>query len=305
MPFQELHETLASERPRRSRNWRDDAKPAQESEVGDEDRRLFQGLGNARCDRRVRGGKIVPARTEERRHRRGARRSRRERRRYARTSINELSEGSLSPSAKSSLLGRAVGKWSRVDPVAAAKFLDSSDERGMNFSMAWNEVASNWAAIDPVAALDWARQAQRTAGASRCRVRSRAGGKTTRPQPKPMSLLISRPWRIGSSPALAANMFSEDPERAKKWVSQLPNEEARKQAASMLAIQWGFSDPAAATKWSATLPAEERAAALAESVGTWAHEDPAAAGHRSAPTMAPAVIRRSKTSLSMWRPKIR
>jgi len=195
------------------------------------------------------------------------------------TSINELSEGSLSPSAKSSLLGRAVGKWSRVDPVAAAKFLDSSDERGMNFAMAWNEVASNWAAIDPVAALDWARQAAKDSG--RFAMSGAITGWWKNDPPAAEAYVASHlatlgDWQLAS--ALAANMFSEDPERAKKWVSQLPNEEARKQAVSMLAIQWGFSDPAAATKWSATLPAEERAAALAESVGTWAHEDPAAAG---------------------------
>ena len=74
-------------------------------------------------------------------------------------SIKDLPKGSLSQSMKSILLARAVGKWSRIDPVEAAKFLDSSDNQGMNFSMAWNEVASNWAGIDPVAALAWARQA--------------------------------------------------------------------------------------------------------------------------------------------------
>jgi hypothetical protein len=194
-------------------------------------------------------------------------------------SINELSEGSLSHSAKSSLLGRAVGKWSRVDPVAAAKFLDSSGERGMNFAMAWNEVASNWAAIDPVAALDWARQVAKDSG--RFAMSGAITGWWKNDPPAAEAYVASHlatlgDWQLAST--LAANMFGEDPEGAKKWVSQLPNEEARKQATSMLAIQWGFSDPAAATKWSATLPAEERAAALASSVGTWALEDPAAAG---------------------------
>jgi hypothetical protein len=218
------------------------------------------------------------------------------------TSINELSEGSLSPSAKSSLLGRAVGKWSRVDPVAAAKFLDSSDERGMNFAMAWNEVASNWAAIDPVAALDWARQAAKDSG--RFAMSGAITGWWKNDPPAAEAYVASHlatlgDWQLAS--ALAANMFSEDPERAKKWVSQLPNEEARKQAVSMLAIQWGFSDPAAATKWSATLPAAEERARLPWS-SPWAHgrtRDPAAAANGSALTMAPAVIRRCKTSLQV------
>jgi hypothetical protein len=79
-------------------------------------------------------------------------------------SINDLPKSSLSPSMKSILLARAVGKWSRIDPVDAAKFLDSSDNQGMTFSMAWNEVASNWAGIDPVAALAWAGQAPKDSG---------------------------------------------------------------------------------------------------------------------------------------------
>jgi len=194
-------------------------------------------------------------------------------------SINALPKGSLSPSMKSMLLARAVGKWSRIDPVDAAKFLDSSDNQGMTFSMAWNEVASNWAGIDPVAALTWAGQAPKDSGRF---ARSGAIMGWWKNDPGAAEdyvashLATLKDWQVAST--LAANIFSEDPERARKWVSELPNEDARKQATSMLAIQLGFSDPAAATKWSATLQAEQRTTALAESVGTWAQEDPTAAG---------------------------
>jgi hypothetical protein len=195
------------------------------------------------------------------------------------TSINELPEGIRPPSMKTNLLARAVGKWSQADPVAAAKFLDSSDEHGINFSMAWNEVASNWAAIDPVAALAWARQ-----DAKEGERFAMSGAITGWWKNDPSAaeayvtshLATKEDWELAST--LASDMFNEDPERAKKWVSQLPNDDARKQATLRLAIQLGFSDPAIAAKWSATLPDEERTVALAESVGMWAQQDPAAAG---------------------------
>ncbi len=196
------------------------------------------------------------------------------------TSINNLPKENLPPNTKANLLARAVGKWSSVDPVAAAKFLDSSDERGMNFSIAWNEVASNWAATDPAAALDWARKAAHGGQQS-----AMAGAITGWWQNDPGAaeayvashLATREDWRLAST--LASNMFDADPERAKKWVAQLPNEDARKQATSMLAISWAFNDPAAATSWAASLPAGERTTALAESVGLWASQDPAAAGN--------------------------
>lgn len=192
--------------------------------------------------------------------------------------INELSKESLPPNTKSLLLARAVGKWSQVDPAAAARFLESGDLRGMNFSTAWHQVASNWAASDPVAALTWARQAAAkgdrfvTSGA----ITGWWKNDSAAAEAYVASHLATRDdWQLAST--LASNMFSEDPERAKEWVSQLPNEDARKQAATGLAIQWGFSDPAAATKWASTLPASEREQTLAETIGLWATENPTAA----------------------------
>jgi hypothetical protein len=192
--------------------------------------------------------------------------------------IADLPKESLRSSEKAQLLARAIGKWSQVDPVAAAKFLASSGERGMNFSMAYNSVASNWAARDPAAALAWARQAA-TKG-ERFAISGAITGwwknDPTAAEAYVASHLATREdWQLAST--LASNIFSEDPERAKEWVSGLPNEEARKQATAGLTIQWGFSDPAAATEWASTLPAGERDQSLAETIGLWTAEDPAAA----------------------------
>jgi hypothetical protein len=195
------------------------------------------------------------------------------------TSIKELPAGNLSPSTKSRLLGVAVGKWSRVDPVAAAKFLDSSGERGMNFSMAWSETASNWAAIDPVAALAWAQRSEQ-GGEGFAMSGAILGWWKNDPTAAEAYVASHLETRKGQQLAgtLASNMFNSDPEKTKEWVSHLPSVEARKQGELMIAIQWGFHDPAAATQWTAMLPADERAESLAMAVGSWAQQDPQAAG---------------------------
>jgi hypothetical protein len=188
--------------------------------------------------------------------------------------ISKLDKESLPPNEKTLLLARAVGKWSQLDPVAAAKFLDSSGLRGMNFSMAYDRVASNWAARDPVAALSWAREQ-----ASKGDRFATSGAITGWWKNDPAAaeayvashLATQEDWQLAST--LASNIFGEDPERAKEWVRQLPNEDARRQADVGLAIHWGFSDPAGATKWAATLPPGEGQQTLAETVGLWAQQD--------------------------------
>ncbi len=192
--------------------------------------------------------------------------------------IGKLDKESLPPNEKALLLARAVGKWSQLDPAAAAKFLDSSGLRGMNFSMAYDQVASNWAARNPITALSWAREQ-----ASKGERFATSGAITGWWKNDPAAaeayvashLATREDWQLAST--LASNIFGEDPERAKEWVRQLPNEDARRQADIGLAIQWGFSDPAAATKWAATLPPGECQQTLAETVGLWAQQDLAAA----------------------------
>ena len=147
---------------------------------------------------------------------------------------------------------------------------------------------------------------QRTAGASRCRVRSRAGGKTTRPQPKPMSLLILRPWGIGSSPVPWPQTCLVRIPRGRKngsascLTKRLVNRQCRClpfNGASAIRRPRRNGRPLCRPK-SARLPWPSPSA----HGRTRIQQRPA---NGSALTMAPAVIRRCKTSLSMWRPKIR
>ncbi|MGI8890732.1 MAG: hypothetical protein ACR2G0_08115 [Chthoniobacterales bacterium] len=194
-------------------------------------------------------------------------------------SINELPEGAISQSTKTGLLARAIGKWSQAEPAAAANFLDAHRGNGMSFSLAASEVARNWAATDPTAALAWARQ---SAGNGDRFALSGAMLGWWKNDPSAAEAYVATHLQTLEdrqlASALASNIFYDDPERAKKWISQLPDKEAREQANNVLAMTWGFSDPAAAANWAATLPESERATTLATSVGFWSGQDPVAAG---------------------------
>src|SRR5204863_10135889 len=70
--------------------------------------------------------------------------------------VSQLPADALSPSQKLRSLSSALGKWSEVDPAAAAKFLDQYPTQAREFYGARMTIAQNWAASDPIAALAWA-----------------------------------------------------------------------------------------------------------------------------------------------------
>ncbi len=67
-------------------------------------------------------------------------------------SLQDLSPGDLPPARKGNLLRRALGKWSQVEPAAAAQFLEGSQLAGRDLVATRRSVAENWAASDPQAA---------------------------------------------------------------------------------------------------------------------------------------------------------
>ena len=71
--------------------------------------------------------------------------------------INKLADDSLPPDRKRAILGIAATKWSELDPPAAAKFIDAvTAGAGKMFADRYT-IASNWAGVDPQAALAWAK----------------------------------------------------------------------------------------------------------------------------------------------------
>src|SRR5262245_44054541 len=73
-------------------------------------------------------------------------------------SLLRLPGDKLSDSGKRTFFDLAIQKWSEVDPAAAAGLLSDSKLPRNPMMPAYFTVASNWAAIDPAAALAWAQE---------------------------------------------------------------------------------------------------------------------------------------------------
>src|SRR5437763_13433629 len=71
--------------------------------------------------------------------------------------IQEWPADVLTREQRNSFLNSLLVKWSDLDPVGAAKFFDAMQMDAMRFHPAASVIAQNWAAIDPSAAIEWAR----------------------------------------------------------------------------------------------------------------------------------------------------
>ena len=71
--------------------------------------------------------------------------------------IQEWPADVLTREQRNGFLNSLLVKWSDLDPVGAAKFFDTMQVDAMHFHPAASVIAQNWAAIDPSAAIEWAR----------------------------------------------------------------------------------------------------------------------------------------------------
>ena len=70
----------------------------------------------------------------------------------------------LTREQRNGFLNSLLVKWSDLDPVGAAKFFDTMQVDAMHFHPAVAVIAQNWAAMDPSAAIEWARSHSDTQG---------------------------------------------------------------------------------------------------------------------------------------------
>jgi hypothetical protein len=190
-----------------------------------------------------------------------------------------INDAPLPPGQKSDFLGKAVTKWAQVEPISAAKFLDSIGSDGPNFVAAWRTVVENWAPSDPLAALAWVdghTNARNTKFVLSAAVRA-----YWESDPRGAEAYVAShadlPDHGGLAALIARGIWEENPDRAKEWVSQLSNADARRSGYHSIAMQAGQTNPQAASEWAATLPESERWFAINSAVGAWARKDPQAA----------------------------
>jgi len=194
--------------------------------------------------------------------------------------IQEWPADILTREQRNGFLNSLLVKWSDLDPVGAAKFFDTMQMDAMRFHPAASVIAQNWAAIDPSAAIEWARAHGDTQGFQGA-MNGAINGWWSKDHAAAEQYVATRATdSVGRQMAatLTSYIFSKDPEHAKEWVGKLPDLDTRRQAEHVLVIQMAVNDPQGASEYAATLPADVREATLGGAINYWAASDLAAAG---------------------------
>jgi hypothetical protein len=195
--------------------------------------------------------------------------------------INQVAPESLPPNTQRRLVGQAAAKWSEIDAPAAAHFMDTIASSATAFFPDLRNIAANWAASDPQAALAWAQERDAsTAGAARMATNGAISGWWQKDPAAAEAYVASHLNTLTDRQmalTLASQIFQIDPRRAMDWVNSLPDIEARRQADSLLANQMSWTDPKAAADWAAHLPDDVRSSALSSTISIWSMNNPAAA----------------------------
>jgi hypothetical protein len=193
--------------------------------------------------------------------------------------LDKMSDDVLSGSVRSGLFDQAVGKWSEADPAGAAQLLTNAHVAGMGLTAAFYAVGLNWGATDPAAALAWAEQ-QHQVPFGLSPVNGVVQGWWKKDPAAAEEYALTRAGTpdgeqlIGN---MVMQMANEDQTKASEWVARLPAGKLREQAYRMLATQLSFNDPKGASAWALTLPAEAAVSAVESTVSIWARTDPSGA----------------------------
>ena len=194
--------------------------------------------------------------------------------------IQEWPADILTREQRNGFLNSLLVKWSDLDPVGAAKFFDGLQVDAMHFHPAASVIAQNWAAIDPSAAIEWARAHSDTQGFQGA-LNGAINGWWTKDSAAAEQYVAARATDSAGrqmASTLASYIFSKDPEHAREWAAQLPDLDTRRQAEHVLVIQMAVNDPQGASEYAATLPADVREMTLSGAINYWAASNLAAAG---------------------------
>ena len=181
---------------------------------------------------------------------------------------------------RNGFLNSLLMKWSDLDPIGAAKFFDTMQVETMRFYPVASAIAQNWAAIDPAAALEWARAHSDVQGFQGAINGAINGWWSKDHAAAEQYVTVHANDSAGRQMAttLTSYIFSKDPERAKEWVGQLSDLETRRQAQHVLVIQMAVNDPESASEYATTLPPDVREGTLTGAINYWAANNLTAAG---------------------------
>src|SRR5438067_5141307 len=156
----------------------------------------------------------------------------------------------LMPDCKGGFLAALVNSWANLDPEASSKFMDDlgDTKNDLNYSVR-NEIAYDYASLDPSAALDWVgKQKDKDFVQLPDLYDAAIRGwclKDLKAAATYVQQHLDEPVGKGSVESVAKALFDHDIEDATTWIGRLPAGEQRSKAETTIAQSWVEKDPVA------------------------------------------------------------
>src|SRR5437868_8483478 len=134
--------------------------------------------------------------------------------------LQEWPADAIKREQRNGFLNSLLMKWSDLDPIGAAKFFATMQVDTMRFYPVAAMIAQNWAAIDPAAALEWARAHSDVQGLQGA-INGAINGWWSKDHAAAEQYVTAHANDSSGrqmATTLTSYIFSKDPERAKEWV---------------------------------------------------------------------------------------
>lgn len=161
--------------------------------------------------------------------------------------------------------------WAKVDPLSA---LDYAKENTGN-AFARNTILASWATTDPNGAIQWAESNHEGDGANPWMVGVIKGLAANDPY-LATELLGQMPFSEQRGDALSAllpQILKQGPDAARQWATSLTDDRLRDGVMRRMAETLAQTDPQGTADWLAANPGDGARGAMDNVIGTWARED--------------------------------
>ena len=172
-----------------------------------------------------------------------------------------------------------LSAWAQVDPLQALDY--AKEKTGTNFAR--QTILSAWAKNDTEGAVAWAREnfdSEAKGADANPWIIGVIEGISSIDLGRATELLEELPFSRGRGQALDAvfaEVTSGGPEKTKQWIASLGDEKLKSGAASRFAGQLAKTDPRAAAEWASSMGSEILKSSAGEIIQQWADNDLTAA----------------------------
>ena len=183
--------------------------------------------------------------------------------------LAEHPDKDLTNESKNEFLGTLISSWSLLDPEAASRFVDNLGytKNGLAYR-ARQEIAYNWATLDPSAALAWVATQKGATYLSDYVIRGWCRRDINAASAYVLQHL-NDPTAEQFASSVVTAMFDQNVDEATDWMRHMPAGDPRNQAESTIVSLWAGKDPSSAAKWVATLPANEQTNVISTIASNW------------------------------------